>query len=204
MNNYVPKIFDKLNSTFWKELGTYIAKWVREDMSKGVFQNGKSNLRYLSRQYVNYKRNDMRRFTVGKALKRTYVFDIAGDVRNKDLYFWNKKAGFSKKKGFGTGKRLKAYYGKSISSNETSFVNMELTGKLKKGLRPKKADKFSVTMGFDESDRGKIIGNQRYGRELIGLNDQNIYRVKLRIIRKLGLDLARAFANKKIEIKIGR
>lgn len=200
MNNYVPKIFDKLNSTFWKELGTYIAKWVREDMSKGVFQNGKSNLRYLSRQYVNYKRNNMRRFTVGEGKIFT---DKAGYFFGK-TYFTNKKAKFNKKKGFGTGKRLKAYYGKSISSNETSFVNMELTGKLKKGLRPKKADKFSVTMGFDESDRGKIIGNQRYGRELIGLNDQNIYRVKLRIIRKLGLDLARAFANKKIEIKIGR
>ena len=126
-----------LSPSWWKRLGGFIAKWVREDFSRGVFQNDMQRLPYLSKQYTDYKSRRMQT-----------------------------KSG---------NKRLKAYYAQPIESHQVSFVDMTLTGKLKKSLRPVKSDKLSVTMGYSPTDKNpeKIIGNERYGRVVMGLNEKN-------------------------------
>ncbi|KAF0153362.1 MAG: hypothetical protein FD188_3381, partial [Ignavibacteria bacterium] len=45
------------------------------------------------------------------------------------------------------GKRIKAY-ATSISSRQTSFVDMTLTGRMFRGLHVVKADNISVTLGY--------------------------------------------------------
>lgn len=136
----------QLTPAWWKHLGGFIAKWVREDSKKGLFQNNAQHLAYRSRQYKKYKANDMRRFTDGK--------------------------------------RLQAYRGQSIESNKTQFVDMTLTGKLKKGLRPRSWTKYSVTMGYNPEDAKKILGNKKYNRDVVGLNDKNKRLVKVELIKE--------------------
>ena len=170
----------ELAPKFWRELGGKIAKWVRSDFEAGLFQNNMQGDHYRSRQYMKYKANDMRRFTVGEGQtfsdKEGYFFG--------ETHFRSKKAGYSKKKQMGTGKRLKAYYGRTIASRETGFVNMILTGRLMKGLKPRKWDNYSVTMGYESVDAGKILGGQKYSREVMGLNTENRDLVKQEIIKE--------------------
>ena len=124
----------KLSKQFWNKTGQLAVQWIRADAEKGKFQNNTSNHPYKSEQYKKYKANDMRRFTTGKAKDKTYTFNKAGDVVNKDLFFRNKKAktAIQKKSNttYGSGQRLKEYYGLPIESRETSFINMVLTGGL--------------------------------------------------------------------------
>lgn len=83
------------------------------------------------------------------------------------------------------GKRLKAYYGLPIVSTQTGFVDMTLTGRLSKGLRPISATNNSVLMGYMPEDTGKILGNQKHGYDVVGLNTKNINFVKDKIIEEL-------------------
>ena len=157
----------KLTPTFWKKLGSYIAKWVREDFKNGVFQNDMQKLPYLSRQYTDYKSRRM-------ALKTQ------------------------------PGKRLRSYYAQSIQSNQTSYVDMTLTGKLKDSLRPVKSDSRSVTMSYSPADKNpeKIAGNRIYGREVVGLNDKNRDKVFDRILKEIDENLL-SWAREEIKINIG-
>lgn len=136
----------KLTPSWWKQLGGFIVKWIREDFAQGLFQNNKQHLAYRSKQYIKYKLNDMRRFTDGK--------------------------------------RLKSHYGDPIASRQTTYVDMTLTGKLKKGLRPRSSTSNSVTMGYDPADAPKILGNKKYGRDVVGLNDKNKRLVKVALIKE--------------------
>ena len=76
----------KLSKQFWNKTGQLAVQWIRADAEKGKFQNNTSNHPYKSEQYKKYKANDMRRFTTGKAKDKTYTFNKAGDVVNKDLF----------------------------------------------------------------------------------------------------------------------
>lgn len=104
-------------------------------------------------------------------------------------------------KRFTDGKRLKSYVGLPIVSKQTSFVDMTLTGRMWKGLFVKKADKFSVTMSFDPADKGKIIGNRKYGREVVGINDKNKALVENRIRKKLSKNMRQVFG-KVIKVRV--
>lgn len=181
------KAIKNLSNT-WKRVGQEVIKWIRKDAIDGVFQNGSSDT-YRSEQYKKYKRNDMRRYTTGEASSSTYTFDKAGDYRRKGLFFGNKKANLRKGKNITTGKRLEGYQGVTITSRETSFVNMILTGQLFKGLRVKRYDGEGVEIGYDPKDRKKIEGNRVYGREVVGLNDENIAKVKEMLIKAMGDNL---------------
>jgi hypothetical protein len=134
------KAIPALPPAFWKDLGQKVVQWIREDASKGHFQNDTSD-HYRSLSYKNYKKNDMRK---------------------KD------------------GKRLNKYYATSITSNETSFVNLTLTGALLKGLKVITQNAYSVTLGWISSREtiGKLLGAERYKRELRGLNEKNIIKAK--------------------------
>lgn len=171
----------KLGSKFWKELGGKIPFWVKEDALKGLMQDNKQNLRYKSETYKKYKANDMRRFTRGEG--KTFS-DKEGYFYGK-TYFTNKKAGFSKSKGFGTGQRLKEYKGQPIESRDTQFVNLTLTGKMINSLKPKNSGEDWVIMAFSPDQAGKVIGNKRYGYNVVGLNDKNKLKVKAAMITEM-------------------
>jgi len=120
--------------------------------------------KWVREDFVGGKyQNDMQR---DRYRSRQYVKYKANDMKKLD------------------GKRLKAYYARGIDSNETSFVNMILTGRLMKGLKPRKWDNYSVTMGYESVDAGKILGGQKYNREVMGLNTENRDLVKQEIIKE--------------------
>lgn len=59
------KVF-RPKKTFWNKLGSYVKDWIRQDMIAGFCQAYTANMKYLSAQYVKYKRNFMNRFTTDK------------------------------------------------------------------------------------------------------------------------------------------
>lgn len=170
----------KLTKDIWLRIGQKISIWIYEDAQRGKFQNDAPSQSYRSESYKRYKANNMRRFTVGEG--QTFS-DKEGYYFGK-TYFRNKKAGFSKKKGFGTGERLKGYKGVSIESGETSFVNLILTGQMFRGLKPISSDEMSVTMSYAQKDAGKVLGAKRFGRIITSLNKSNIEKVKEELVKE--------------------
>ena len=74
---------------------------------------------------------------------------------------------------FTDGKRLKQYYASPIESTQTSYVDMTLTGRLKRSLQPLRALSNGVRMAFGSENTGKILGGQKLGRDVVGLNENN-------------------------------
>lgn len=150
-----------LTDTEWRKVGAYANSLIQNDMTAGKFQNGKSNLQYISQQYKRYKANGMRRFT-------------------KDTKNGTARAGLNKKTGFTTGKRTGQKIG-TIESTNTAFVDMTLTGQLKKSLDVLRNIPNGIECGFEKHPNAlKIIqGNNRYGRQIVGLSDENIQKVKV-------------------------
>lgn len=103
---------------------------------------------------------------------------------------------------FTDGKRLKTSYATSISSNETSFVNMTLTGQLFRGLKVREINKFGVTVGYDPKDAGKIIGNEKYGRQIVGLRKENIAKVKEELLQGLSEEIKKELKDININIQL--
>jgi hypothetical protein len=164
----------QLTDQEWNEVGTYANSLIQNDMAEGIFQTpgGSSNKPTYNPQYAKYKANEMRRFGRTK-IKTNSGIEYKGRV----------KAGTNKKTGATTGQRLKGYYGQPIESTNTSFVDMTVTGRLKKSLRVRSRTSNSVTSGYDPENSMKILGNQeKYGRIIVGLNDKNIELVKNRIL----------------------
>ena len=82
----------------------------------------------------------------------------------------------------GTSSKLKAFYAKGIESTQTAFVDMTLSGDLKKGLKVKSVNSQGGVVGYESEDSMKIEGNRRYGREVVGLNEENQEKLKKEII----------------------
>ena len=101
------------------------------------------------------------------------------------------------------GTKLEALKNRPIESNDTSAVNMTLTGDTINGLRPIHANANGVTMAFASKDTGKILGNQRRGYDIVGLNDKNIKRVKMKILDQFDKNLRKTLL-KQINIQIGK
>ena len=160
----------------WRDIGTFANKLIQNDFGEGKFQNNRSNLQYLSQQYKKYKANNMRRLTKGGELK---YFDPSQDYRGR-RYYGSKKALKKGKKGFTSGDRINGYYQQPIESTNTAFVDMTLTGRLKKSLIVKENLPNGIRSGYSTSDDnpGKIEGNRKYGREVLGLSDENQDKVK--------------------------
>lgn len=59
----------KISKNDWAVIGQLAAQYTREDARKGIFQNDKKRLKYKSKSYVRYKKNDMRKFGRGKSKK---------------------------------------------------------------------------------------------------------------------------------------
>ncbi len=150
----------------WKKVGDYANKLIQNDMTQGKFQNNQSNLQYRSQQYKRYKSSGMQ---LQKFRQSRLVNPETGKVIR------NMKKKTKKSKG-----RLFNYYGKQIDSTNTAFVDMTLTGTLKKSLHVVRSWESGVESGYQPGDNasGKILGNRRYGREVLGLSIENMKKVK--------------------------
>jgi hypothetical protein len=75
-----------------------------------------------------------------------------------------------------TGNRLKQYQGRQIVSNQVAYVDMTLTGETFRnymnGIKVQ-PDNLGVSLGYSAQDADKILGNQKHGRQVVGLNKQN-------------------------------
>lgn len=161
----------KLKIPEWTRLLQHCVQWIRADFKDGKMQDGKSNLQYISQQYKRYKANGMRRLTKGGNPKD---FDPSHDYKGKRLY--------GKKTPTAKGSRVSGYYAKAIESTNTAFVDMTLTGNLKRGLSVKAVNETGGTIGYNPEDAKKLQGNRRYGREVVGLNEENQEKLKKEIV----------------------
>lgn len=180
---------------FWLKIGGLIPNWVYEDAKRGKMQNNGQGYHYKSETYKRYKANGMKRFTKGDAK----LSSIKG---KKDLFFKNPKAGLDKK-GIGTGDRLKSYKGVSIESTNTSFVDMILTGRTIKSLKPKSSDETGVVMAFGQDKAGVILGNAKRNYNIVGLNNNNRKKIRNIILAQLDNNLKKEIG-KTIIINIGK
>lgn len=195
----IPNKIVRFTPQFWLKLGGLVPKWVKDDALKGLMQNNGHDYHYRSKEYMRYKANNMRRFTKGEG--KTFS-DKEGFFFGK-TFFNNKKAKTSKKTGFTTGDRLKAYKGISIESTDISKVNMTLTGRTINSLHPKTSDDVSVTMAFSPAYGGIVLGNKQRGYDVTGLNNENLKKVRNLILQQLDNN-AKKELGKKIVINIGK
>ena len=160
----------ELKTSDWKRLLQLCVQWIRADMKLGIMQDGKTNLQYLSQQYKRYKANQMKQLKYGRSL---YSPEANKLMRSSKV---------SKKALKGKGDRLWAYHGKAIESTNTAYVDMTLTGDLKKGLKVKSVNVSGGMIGYEPEDTKKLQGNRRYGREIVGLNEANKDKLKDEIV----------------------
>lgn len=191
------KNIPKLPVSFWNRIGQLAIQWIRADAKDGLMQNDTSHT-YRSEQYKKYKRNDMRRYTKGEGK----VFSDAEGYFFGKTYFNNKKAKTKKGTNHTTGDRLEGYKGVSLASNQTSFVDMTLTGRMFRGLHVVKADNISVTLGYRSEDRMKVIGNRdKYNRDVANLNADNRAKVKQAILEQFNENIRKELKDITINVR---
>jgi hypothetical protein len=101
------------------------------------------------------------------------------------------------------GTKLKAYAGRSIRSNEIGSVNMLLTGDLINGLQRKSSTPTELTMTYADKDEGKIVGNERFGRDVRNLTNDNCTKVANKMRAELTQNILN-WEREKIIITIGK
>ena len=155
-----------LNEQDWRKIGTFANKLIQNNFGEGKFQNNKSNLQYLSRQYKLSKSLGMQRLTRDTKKGRKQVYQKTNIGYGVSDVMRNKK---------GSSKRLSGYYQQPIISTNTAFVDMTLTGRLRDTLIVKENIPNGIRSGYSISDNnpGKIEGNRNLGREVLGLSTEN-------------------------------
>lgn len=104
---------------------------------------------------------------------------------------------------FTDGKRLKSHYASSISSHQTNYVDMILTGQTLRGLKVRSVENDGVTLGYEPADTKKIIGNRARGYDIVGLSQENIAKVKEELSKGLSDELKKVMKDKiVIEVKL--
>lgn len=173
----------KLKTSDWSRMLKLAVQWIQADFKAGKMQDGKSGLKYYSDQYKRYKANGMKQLEYGRSIYNPETGQLMRGkklkVKTETHKFGNVKVSSSKKLG---AKRLWGFYGKVIESKQTAFVDMTLSGNLKKGLHVKATTEQGGTIGYEPEDAKKIEGNRRYGREVVGMNEENREKLKNEII----------------------
>jgi len=174
----------KLPPKLFKFLAKWTADKIKEDALQGIFQNNVQNSQ-LREPYKSYKANWMQRKTVGAK---------------------KKPAKYTAKNPSGTGKRLKAYAGVSIKSNESRFSNMYLTGQTLDSITQSIINAGGVNTGFilsfNPRDTGKILGNRdKHGRDLVNIREKNLDFIQAEIEKELGHSIDK-FTSEDINITI--
>ena len=168
----------------WRTMLQHCVQWIRADFKTGKMQDGQSGLQYKSEQYKKYKANAMKRFTKTKVKKeKTTGIEYLGMKKSK------------------SGKRLGNYYAKAIESTQTAFVDMTLSGDLKRGLKVKSVSATGGIIGYEPEDAKKLEGNRRYGREVVGLNEENQEKLKKELVAILNKN-AQTILSKDIKVLI--
>ena len=172
-----------LKPSEWKTMLQHCVQNIRVNFKEGKMQNGKSGLQYKPGSYKLYKSLGMKRLTKTKVKKEsTTGIEYLG---RKQVYHKTSTGyGMSNtmRQKIGTSSKLKAFYAKGIESTQTAFVDMTLSGDLKKGLKVKSVNSQGGVVGYESEDSMKIEGNRRYGREVVGLNEENQEKLKKEII----------------------
>ena len=147
----------KFSKPFWSKVGQWIVNKIRADAGQGVFQTDDPWKKTYSPEYAELKENKMSQIT-----------------------------GYTKK-GKAKRTRLEPYKGVSITSTNTSFVDMTLTGQTLRGLKVRVVTENGTTLAFELRDADKIIGNQRphLNRRLVGLNKKNRTKVRDMVIDEM-------------------
>jgi len=185
--------------TYWRKVAVFIRKWIKADMLLGKCQEYFGMGYQYTKQYAKYKANNMRRFTTGAGKVFT---NKSGDFFGT-TYFQNKKAGVSKKKGYGTGKRLKAYEGKPIKSTHVSSVNMFVTGETIDGLAYTSSTPTNMRMEYKQKDADKVLGNEEHGRSIRTLNEKNMVKLKNEFEKQINKQV-KNWAKKPIYLSVGK
>jgi len=142
-------------------IGDEIKKLIVKDAGFGLGQDGKNFPSYRSDQYKKYKANYMKRFT----------------TRHYPNGTTSKFGGIPPGTTTNKGTNLRSVGSASVLDNTTSHVTMKLTGKLFGGLHIANKGINYVVMAYNQGDEMKIIGNEEYGRNIVGLHDTNIEKV---------------------------
>lgn len=80
---------------------------------------------------------------------------------------------FTNRGGKTAGTKLNSYAGQSVRSNKVGSVNMYLTGQTIDGFSYKSSNNHSMTVGYQDKDADKIIGNEALGRFITTLSPEN-------------------------------
>ena len=110
-----------------------------------------------------------------------------------------RKFGRGKEK-IGKGDRLKGYEAVSITSKETSFVNLTVTGHLFKNITFGAEDK-GFYLEYAGKDSMKAIGNRDLGRDVIDISSENQDKILEKILNQLDGNI-RDWARKEMKITV--
>lgn len=167
----------KFSRAFWIKVGSLVVRKIREDAGQGVFQTDEPYKRTYSKRYAELKANRMKAQT-GKNSNGKPI-----QKRSKDLE------------------------GVSITSTNTAFVDMTLTGQTLRGLHVVEGSvtEKGVSVAYHPRDVMKIVGNQKPGlnRRLVGLNKANADHIRDMLIEEIEKGIKQDFVGKvTIDIKI--
>lgn len=133
----------------------------------------------------------------------TYKDAMSGIVQGKQRRYKSKAYKEYKSRGMRRktdGELLKSMKNRNPRSTWTKQVNMMLTGRLFRGLKPIKSTTKSVTMSFNESDSGKVEGALDNGTDILTLNPKRQRNVRTEIINEFD-KLIKKYCKKPIIIK---
>lgn len=156
--------------------------------TKKIFELTKRQWRWIGQYAIKLAKNDIRQGIMqdGKSnlqyKSETYKKYKANDMRK-----------FTQK-----GERLKQYKGVSISSNEVSFVNLTLTGKMLNDMFESVIDR-GVEIHFSSKDADKVLGAEEQGRVILTLRDENIKTIENEFVKIFNQNIKQL---KKLELQI--
>lgn len=171
-----------IKKTFWQRLSVLIKVWILKDMISGKVQAiTKAAGAAYSNNYRKYKQNYMKRFTTRTYKKGTKNIPAGTTTR--------------------AGSNLKAYEGVSIKDNSAT-PNMRLTGQTIDGLEYESSDNTRLTMSYKPKDEKKIINNEKIGRSITTLTEENQNKVVKQIEDELARNISDWYKDK-IIITVG-
>lgn len=158
----------------WKRIGQLIVQQIPKDAQKGIFQTPTG---------ASNKPNYNRKYAKYKANYMERFTDTKNGKR---------------------GQKIKKYYGTSVKSNQTSRVDMTVTGDLFERLHVQDYLPNGVIIAYRSSKEtiAKILGANYYERRVVGLNDKNINMVKDELVKGLSEELKKELKDININIKL--
>jgi len=114
------------------------------------------------------------------------------------------KAGYMRRRTNRTGSKgtlLKGMEG-SVRSNQTAFKNYTLTETMWRRFHNKNPKVNEITVEYDQADKGKIMGADDNGDQLVGLNNANVNTIRIMLIKYINKQLGK-WAKDDLNLTIG-